>query len=253
MLRIVPHTFIVLVLFLSLACKASSHGEIHGINVSPDGKLLAVTLVNYKSFFIYRIPVDTGQANRITQNENGEEGGVTFSPDGKLMAYSYMPTAGHQRIVITNMDGSNPRSIAESGTANLNATFAPTGRAIYFARSYPPPHYHEWEIFSMRLDGSDVRQLTRENFYHIGEPSTAPDGKSMILLTEKLDGPQQMAIYLLAHPETPTLSLQPHVPGEPRGGPILQILSTFLTGRTFSSWLRATASTLSITTSIDWK
>jgi dipeptidyl aminopeptidase/acylaminoacyl peptidase len=86
MLRIVPHGFIVLILLSSLACKASSKGEIHGINVSPDGKLLAVTFVKDKSFFIYRIPVDTGRASRITQNESGEEGGVTFSPDGKLTA-----------------------------------------------------------------------------------------------------------------------------------------------------------------------
>jgi Tol biopolymer transport system component len=218
--RIVTHGFIVLILLSSLACKASSDGEIHGINISPDGKLLAVTFVKDKSFFIYRIPVDTGRASRITQNESGEEGGVTFSPDGKLMAYSYVPTGGHQRIVVMNVDGSSPRSFAESGTANLYATFAPTGTTIYFARSYPPPNYHEWDIFSMRLDGSEVRQLTRENFYHISQPSIAPDGKSMVLLTEGVDGPQRIAVYSLAHPEKPTLSLQPHVPGEPSGGPI---------------------------------
>jgi len=220
MIRVVRHGLIVLTLLPSLACKASSSGEMHGINVSPDGKILAVTFVKDKSFFIYRIPVETSRASRITQNETGEEGGATFSPDGKLILYSYVPRGEHQRIVLMNVDGSSPRSFAESGTANLYATFAPTGTTIYFARSYPPPHYHEWDIFSMRLDGSDLRQLTHENFYHISGPSIAPDGKSMVLLTEGVDGPQRIAVYSLAHPEQPTLSLQPHVPGEPRGGPI---------------------------------
>lgn len=174
MLRIVPHSFIVVILLSSLACAASSNGEIHGISVSPDSKLLAVTFVKDKSFFIYRITVDTGRASRITQNQGGEESGITFSPDGKLMAYSYVPTGGHQRIVVANVDASSPRSFAESGTANLYATFAPTGTTIYFARSYPAPNYHQWDIFSMRLDGSDVRQLTHENFYHISQPSIAP-------------------------------------------------------------------------------
>src|SRR6266481_6218628 len=104
MIRTVRYGLIVLILLPSFACKASSNGELHGINVSPDGKLLAVTFVKDKSFFIYRIPLDKGQASRITQNETGEEGGVTFSPDGKLIAYSYVPTRGHQRIVVMNVD-----------------------------------------------------------------------------------------------------------------------------------------------------
>lgn len=220
MLRFAAHGFIALALLPSLACNASSNGEVHGIDVSPDGKLLAVTFVINKSFLIYRIPLDTGRASRITQNESGEEGGVAFSPDGKLMAYSYVPIGGHQRIVVMNVDGSSPRSFAESGTANLNATFDPTGTTIYFARSYPPPHYHEWDIFAMRLDGSDVRQLTHGNFYHISKPSISSDGKSMVLLTEAVDGQPRITVYSLEHPEKPTLSLQPHVPAEPRGGPI---------------------------------
>lgn len=115
-----------------------------------------------------------------------------------------------------NADGSNPRSLPASGTANLDVIFAPTGQTIYLARSQPPPHYHEWDIFSVWLDGSSVQQLTHEGFYHVSQPSVSPDGKSTVLVTEGLNAGQQISGYSLDHPEKPSLSFRPHVPKQPR-------------------------------------
>jgi Tol biopolymer transport system component len=212
--------FVAVFLLFSVACNASSKGEIHGVRVSPDGKQIALTFVKDKAITIYRIAIDTGQASRLTTNKTGEESGATFSLDGKLIAYSYAPAGEHQRIVVMNADGSNPHSLPESGTANLYAAFAPTGTTIYFARSYPPPHYHEWDVFSVRLDGSELRQLTHQNFYHISQPSLSRDGKNMVFLTEGIDTPQQITVFSAVNPGNPILSLRPHVPKEPHGDPI---------------------------------
>ena len=218
--RFARRGFVAVALVFSIACNASSKGEIHGVRVSPDGRQITLTFVKDKAFTIYRIATDTGQATRLTTTKTGEESGATFSPDGKLIAYSYVPAGEHQRIVVMNADGSNPHSLPESGTANLYAAFGPTGTIIYFARSYPPPHYHEWDIYSVRLDGSDLRQLTHENFYHITQPSLSPDGKNMVLLTEGMETPQQITIYSAVNSGKAILSLRPHVRKEPHGGPI---------------------------------
>jgi Tol biopolymer transport system component len=51
-------------------------------------------------------------------------------------------------------------------------------------------------------------------------PIVSPDGKSVVLVTEGLNTPQQISIYLPDHPEKQPLSLRPHVPREARGGAI---------------------------------
>lgn len=197
-----------------------SSGQMNGISVSPDGKFLAVTFVKDKLFRIYRIALDTGKASRFTDSTTGEELGPVFSPDGKLIAYSYVPNDEHQRIIVMDVDGSNPHSLAESGTANLDATFAPDGRTIYFRRSQPPPHYHEWDIFSMQLDGSNIKQLTHEGFYETSQPSLSPDGKSFVVMTEGLNSSEQIAVYSVDQPEKPPLLLRPRVPKGSRNDPI---------------------------------
>jgi hypothetical protein len=78
-----------------------------------------------------------------------------------------------------NVDGSNPRTLSGSGTANLDPTFAPNGDKIYFRQAEPRPHEHRWDLFSMGIDGSNLTQLTHEGFYSIYSPSLSPDGKSM--------------------------------------------------------------------------
>src|SRR5260370_24032765 len=47
------------------------------------------------------------------------------------------------------------------------------------------------------------------------ESFVADDGKGMVVVTESLDAPQQIAIYSLDHPEKPARLLRPHVPREP--------------------------------------
>ncbi len=220
MFRLLTVGFVLLLLHPLVSCSGQSSGEISGISASSDGKFLAVTFVKDKIFRIYRIALDTGKASRFTEATTGEELGPVFSPDGKLIAYSYVPKNEHQRIIVMNVDGSNPRSFAESGTANLDVTFAPDGRTIYFRRSQPPPHYHEWDIFSMQLDGTNIKQLTHEVFYRTSQPSLSPDGKNLVMMTEGLNASEQIAVYSLDHPDKPTLLLQPRVPKGSRNDPI---------------------------------
>jgi Tol biopolymer transport system component len=66
------------------------------------------------------------------------------------------------------------------------------------------------------VDGSNIRQLTNESFYEASRLSVSPDGKSMVVVTESLDSPQQISIYSLDHAEKPARVLRPHVTGRER-------------------------------------
>jgi TolB protein len=116
-----------------------------------------------------------------------------------------------------NVDGSGPRTLPGSGTANLDPTFTPSGETIYFREAMPRPHEHRWDLFSIGIDGSNLTQLTHEGFYSIYSPSISPDGKSMVVVTEAWNASafhEQMIIYSLDHPEKPQRILGPHIPGK---------------------------------------
>jgi Tol biopolymer transport system component len=194
-----------------------SPGQMLGLSVSPDGKFFATTYVKGMSWLIYKIDVSTGNASRLTNAPSGQESSPAFSPNGKLIAYSYTTYPDYQRIVVMNVDGSNPRTLPGSGTANLDPTFAPSGDTLYFREAEPRPHEHRWDLFSMGIDGSNLTQLTHEGFYSIYSPSISPDGKSMVVVTEGWNASafhRQMVMYSLDYPEKPQRILRLHLPGK---------------------------------------
>ncbi|MGB8060849.1 MAG: hypothetical protein WCF26_02995 [Candidatus Sulfotelmatobacter sp.] len=220
MFAVYRRALLLLFLLVSAACAANPRGEIHGVAVSPDGKTIAVAYMKGKTGFIYRIATETGIAARLTDAKTGKESSPAFSPDGKRIAFSYLTGQTNQRIVVMNTDGSNPHSLPGSGTANLYPTFSPDGNTIYFARPQPPPADHLWDIFSVRVDGSDLRQVTHGGFVQISQPSISSDGGKLQVATLGLWTPQRIEIYHLDEPDSPSQVLSPIVPHQATPGPI---------------------------------
>jgi Tol biopolymer transport system component len=213
-----------LLLFLTWMSNGASHsGLIRSVTVSPDGKLVALDFEKGGASFIYKIAVDTGVATRLTDTKDGEESSPAFSPDGKRIAYTYWP-ADHRRsrIVIVNIDGSDPRQWSPSAVNDFSPVFSPDGTTIVFSRSgysgtaspIAEAHPHAWNFYASDLDGAKLRQLTNEEFYMASPASISPDGKSMVIVTEGLNSNRQICIYSLEGAGPPTKSLRPHVPKE---------------------------------------
>lgn len=226
MFRCVRLSLFLLFLLPCAACNAQSRGQIQQVSVSPDQRFIASVYAKDKTYFIYKIAMDTGNAARLTDAKTGEESSPTFSSDGKRVAYSYSQGIGsHSRIVSGNADGSDLHPWASSGTDDFRPLFSRDNRSIIFARSgyygsYSPiaqPHPHEWNFFQGDLDGKNQRQLTKENFYMVSPASVSPDGKSLLFVSTEDHG-DAMEIHSLEDPSKPKVVLRPHVPGEPRLG-----------------------------------
>jgi Tol biopolymer transport system component len=213
-------------LLLSLTCVlsgASSSDQIRSVAISPDGKLVALDFHNGNSSFIYKIAVDTGVATRLTDTKDGEESSPAFSPDGKHIAYAYQPSDHRRsRIIIVNVDGSEPHQWSPSTVSDFSPVFSPDGKTIIFSRSgykgaespIAQTHPHAWDFYASNLDGTNLRQLTNENFYMASPASVSPDGKRMVVVTESLYSNRQICIYSLDGSGPPAQSLRPHVPKE---------------------------------------
>lgn len=221
MLKLSASALALLWFFPLVTSNSTPPPRMESVSISPDGKFIAVDFVKGRTSFIYKIAVDTGIAARLTNAKTGNESGLSFSPDGKLIAYSYSPGNGENpRIIVAKNDGSNPQTWSPAQVRDFSPVFSPDGKTIVFSRSgffgnYSPiaqPHYHGWNFYTADLDGKNVRQLTDERFYKASALSVSPDGKSMVVVTEGLDAPEQIAIYSFDHPEKPPQSFRPRVP-----------------------------------------
>jgi Tol biopolymer transport system component len=193
------------------------------INLSPDGKIVAVEFKKGSTAFIYKVSADTGDATRLTTAKAGHESSPAFSADGKRIVFTYWPEGGsHRGIVFVNSDGSGMQQWSPAEVTAFSPVLSADNKTIVFGRagyygSYSPiaqPHLHAWRFYASDLDGSNVRQLTNESFYDASPVSVSPDGKNMAVMTEGFDADQQIAIYSLTLPGPPTHSLKPHVPKE---------------------------------------
>ena len=115
----------------------------------------------------YQIYVTSADGTKLTQLTHDRGGNVTpsWSPDGKLIAFtSTEKRDGNAEIYIMNADGSNQRRLTHDPADDSHPHWSPDGRRIIFSssRTTPKPNAPEWDdIFSMALDGSDLRQHTR--------------------------------------------------------------------------------------------
>ncbi|HTY38608.1 MAG TPA: hypothetical protein VMH23_15925 [Bacteroidota bacterium] len=121
-----------------------------------------------------------------------------FSPDGRsLIGNAKMPGDSVHHVYTFHVDGSQIRCINSIGD-DACSYFTPDGTRLLFTSTrdnldmprgnYSDPNNYPQgaELYSCKLDGSDVKRLTKNKYYD-AEVSMSPDG-SWILFTRQIDG-----------------------------------------------------------------
>jgi len=96
---------------------------------------------------------------------------VDVSPDGRTIAFDLLGD-----IYTMPAAGGTPRRIAEGLPYEQQPRFSPDGRRIAFVSDRAGGD----NIWIMNADGSDKRQLTKEDFRLLNQPSWSPDGRFIV-------------------------------------------------------------------------
>ena len=92
----------------------------------------------------------------------------TVSPDGTRIAFTSTREGGDQEIYIMYADGSGVKRLTFSPGEDRPGTFSPDGTKLAFQSARFPaasgPGHSSLEIFTMDIDGTDVRRMTNNNF-----------------------------------------------------------------------------------------
>lgn len=93
---------------------------------------------------------------------------LDVSPDGRTLAFALLGD-----IYVMPIAGGTPRRIAEGLAWEVQPRFSPDGRRIAFTSDRGGGD----NIWIMNVDGGDKRQVTREDFRLLNQPSWSPDGR----------------------------------------------------------------------------
>ncbi len=156
-----------------------SEGSWMDIDVSPDGRTIAFTLLGD----IYTMPIAGGAPKRIAEGLAWEVQ-PRFSPDGKRIAFT-SDRGGGDNIWIMNADGSDKKQLTEESFRLLNQpSWSPDGRFIAAKKHFTTGRsLGTGEVWLYHVTGGEgVLLVKRPNEQHqkeLGEPTYAPDGKSI--------------------------------------------------------------------------
>lgn len=157
-------------------------------SVSPDGTTLVFESNRSGTSQIYRTEVteDGRPANtvRLTDVEFGAETPV-ISPDGRSIALAIYVDEGNNDVFVMDLDGGNLRRVTDGPGYDGHPHWSADGQRIVFNSDRTTPDQSaEWgerwhEIFSVALDGGDLRQHTQcRTVCTYG--SLSPDGESVL-------------------------------------------------------------------------
>jgi serine/threonine-protein kinase len=110
----------------------SGNQVIESIGISPDGKWLLYDSNLQGNADIYRIPIGSGTAERLT-DDPADEFAPDLSPDGRLLAYHTFRT-GSRDIEVKSLDGGAARLLTDTPGQESYPSFSPDGRALLFGR-----------------------------------------------------------------------------------------------------------------------
>ncbi len=105
------------------------------VHINTDGRVSRATLLTDEKF-LHRRPA--------------------ISPDGRLLSWQTNANGTDDEVYIANIDGSNPKNLTNTPGSDGHPWFSRDGQWIVFESD----RSGNWEIWRMRVDGSDQEQLT---------------------------------------------------------------------------------------------
>ncbi|MBI3168671.1 MAG: PD40 domain-containing protein [Chloroflexi bacterium] len=139
---------------------------------SPDGAYILFASDMQGGVQLYRIKPDGSELLKIS-DLTAIRGRSDWSPNGQFIV-TYSGESWKRDVYVMNADGSNARMLTPTGGNSQGPSISPDGQWVAFTSYYD--NYgddHGCEIYIMRIDGTDVRRLT-DNDYCDYQPRWGP-------------------------------------------------------------------------------
>ena len=168
--------------------KVSSYpGMNAGADISPNGKLMVLTLSKDGNPELYVRNLSSGKLTRLTRTKNAAEASPSWSPDGSQIVYVSDSTGSPQLYIISRAGGKAKR-ITFRGNENVSPDWGSDGRIAYSSRR--SGRYH---ICVLDPKNRKEVQVTSDYVDH-EQPSWAPDARHIVYA--RTEG-YRSAVYVL--------------------------------------------------------
>jgi len=156
---------------------------------SPDGAKIAFQSNRSGRIALYLVDAD-GSNLRVLLDSGDNPVMPAWSPDGKKIAFA-ATVDGQSEIFVMDADGGNKKRLSHDEGFDSHPHWSTDGRIFFNSARATPDRDADWddqwhEIFSMRADGSDIKQHTNCRAV-CTFPSPSPDNK-MIAYRKVIDG-----------------------------------------------------------------
>jgi TolB protein len=139
---------------------------------SADGKYILFASDMDGAAQLYTIRVNGSELHKVS-NLPAIRGRSDWSPDGKSIV-TYSGESWKREVYIMNADGTNARVLSPAGGNSQGPSFSPDGQWVTFTSYFDKYNDdHGCEIYILRVDGTDLRRLT-DNDYCDYQPRWGP-------------------------------------------------------------------------------
>lgn len=130
---------------------------------SPDGRLILFASDMRGTVQLYTVKLDGSNLQAIT-NLPAIRGRSDWSANGNYIV-TYSGPAWNRELFIMNADGTNVRQITPSGGNSQGPSFSPDGKWVAFTAYFDDyGDDNGCEIYVIRVDGTDLRRLTKNDY-----------------------------------------------------------------------------------------
>jgi dipeptidyl aminopeptidase/acylaminoacyl peptidase len=168
-----------------------------GYAFSPDGKELAFTRNTDKveaistNGDVFIVPVQGGDARRITGDNSANDLSPQYSPDGLYIAYRAQSKAGFEsdrwRLMLYDRKTGQSHSISEGLDSSVESfTFSPDSRQVFLTAL----ERGRQAIYTVSINGGPVRKLIGEG--SSDDVQVSRDGKSIIFTRQSMSRPVEI-------------------------------------------------------------
>ena len=141
--------------------------------LSPDGRLLAMTVTNQQGSHIWLWDLQRDTLNRLTYE--GDNHAPIWSPDGQWVVFSSNQQGPESNLYRRRADGTGP---AERLLSSVNhqdpGSFSPDGKLLAFAEFGGES---KWDIWVLAMDGARAARPFLQTKFSEQEPMISPDGR----------------------------------------------------------------------------